>query len=986
MKRSTKILTLLFILIAGLNNAYAATYYVATNGNDSYTNAQAQNTATPWKTIQKAANTLVAGDIVYIRTGTYKEQVTPKNSGSTGNLITYSAYVGETVTVDGAGVVTNGSWSGIFNISSRSYLQISNLRIINSGGFGILIAASTNIKILNNYIYSTYNSGVATTSGSSMIVIDGNELGLICQGGDQTNGIQEALSLNRTNNFTVSNNTVHDGGMEGIDAKGGSSYGKIFGNVVYGMKRIGLYIDAYSSTETDIDVYNNLIRDPNPAASGSGENGIRLGVEAGGTLSNVKVFNNVVYGSKADGINISSYHESSARIPTLNTISIFNNTVYGNSRGGIGIESPISISGLTIQNNIVTNNSSYAIQVGSGVSATQSNNFTSGNPLFVNAAIHDFHLQSNSPAINAGIAINGLTTDFDGSPRTGNPDIGAYEYIGTVPDVIVTSLSYNASTGIFTSVVKNQGAAATPAGVTVGVAYFVDGTYQTWGAVTPIPLAAGASATVGSDGGAYTIPCGTHTIMAFVDDANRFAESNENNNQFSQTITIGTPSAPTVGTITQPTCAVATGTVVLNGLPASGTWTLTRSPGGTTTTGTGTSKTISGLATGTYTFTVTNASGCTSIASANVIINAQPATPTAPTVGTITQPTCAVTTGSVVLNGLPSTGTWTLTRSPGGTTTTGTGTSKTISGLATGTYTFTVTNASGCTSVTSANVVINAQPQSTAPSTPNICIVGVANNKNLVVWEKPVTTAIDSFVIYRESLTATNVFKRIGSVSYDSMSTFNDNTSNPDTQSNRYEISAKSKCGVESALSAPHKTMHLSINKGVGNGWNLIWESYEGFTVSSYRIYRGTSPTSMVIIGSTAASGNIYSDTNAPAGSLYYQVEVLSPVPCNPTRTISSSLSNIVTSTITTSINENESSYLNIYPNPANDKINMDLGSNVYANATMKIYSIEGRLMLENLLVSTHTEIVVSELPNGIYFIQILNGEKLINQKLIVKH
>ncbi|MCK9641515.1 MAG: malectin domain-containing carbohydrate-binding protein [Prolixibacteraceae bacterium] len=170
------------------------------------------------------------------------------------------------------------------------------------------------------------------------------------------------------------------------------------------------------------------------------------------------------------------------------------------------------------------------------------------------------------------------------------------------------------------------------------------------------------------------------------------------------------PAAPTVGTITQPSCVLATGSVVLNGLPATGTWTLTRTPGGTTTTGTRTSTTISGLAAGTYTYTVTNAAGSTSAASANVVINAQPASPSAPTVGTITQPTYDVATGSVVLNGLPATGTWTLTRTPGGTTTTGTGTSTTISGLAAGTYTYTVTNAAGCISAASANVVINAQP------------------------------------------------------------------------------------------------------------------------------------------------------------------------------------------------------------------------------------------------------------------------------------
>ncbi len=177
-----------------------------------------------------------------------------------------------------------------------------------------------------------------------------------------------------------------------------------------------------------------------------------------------------------------------------------------------------------------------------------------------------------------------------------------------------------------------------------------------------------------------------------------------------------TPAPPLVGTITQPTCAVGTGSVVLNGLPSTGTWTLTRTPGGTTVSGTGISTTITLLAAGNYTYTVTNATGCTSTASGNVIISAQPTTPTAPLVGTITQPTCTVGTGSVVLNGLPSTGTWTLTRIPGGTTSTGTGATTTISLLAAGTYTYTVTNASGCTSAASNNVVITPQPLTpTAP-------------------------------------------------------------------------------------------------------------------------------------------------------------------------------------------------------------------------------------------------------------------------------
>lgn len=62
------------------SSALAATYYVdAFNGDDSHAAAQAQNIATPWRTIQKAANTMVAGDTALIRTGTYRETVNARS-------------------------------------------------------------------------------------------------------------------------------------------------------------------------------------------------------------------------------------------------------------------------------------------------------------------------------------------------------------------------------------------------------------------------------------------------------------------------------------------------------------------------------------------------------------------------------------------------------------------------------------------------------------------------------------------------------------------------------------------------------------------------------------------------------------------------------------------------------------------------------------------------------------------------------------------
>jgi chitodextrinase len=149
---------------------------------------------------------------------------------------------------------------------------------------------------------------------------------------------------------------------------------------------------------------------------------------------------------------------------------------------------------------------------------------------------------------NASIAKNGPhTLTATARDAAGNTTTSAGISVTVIlPDVIVTSLNYG--NGIFTSTVKNQGATATPAGISIGVGYLIDGVSKTWGQVNG-PLAAGASLTIGTDGGMYTIPAGAHSITAYVDDVNRFAESDETNNTLTQTLIIEKDSiAPTVPT------------------------------------------------------------------------------------------------------------------------------------------------------------------------------------------------------------------------------------------------------------------------------------------------------------------------------------------------------------------------------------------------------------------------------------------------------
>jgi len=307
------------------------------------------------------------------------------------------------------------------------------------------------------------------------------------------------------------------------------------------------------------------------------------------------------------------------------------------------------------------------------------------------------------------------------------------------------------------------------------------------------------------------------------------------------------------------------------------------------------------------------------------------------------------------------------------------------------TYTLTVTTPNGCVASNSLKIAILPMNQ------PEIGIVSVSNNKNRVVWNKPVTTGIASYYIYKETNT-TNVFEKIGTVSYDSMSVFVDSLSYPDVKSNKYKLSILDRNGLESALSDYHKTMHLSINKGQNNTWNLIWEPYEGFSVSTYNIYRGTSPNSLSYLDGTSGSSTQYSDISAPSGDVYYQLEVISPTLISPSKVLASmqkSVNTVTTSSATGSYNssrsniatndisglndlEGENSNINIYPNPVKDELRIDFDG----GTTFDILNLTGQVVYNGNL--TKSAIVqTSGLTSGVYLIRFKTSKTFEYKKII---
>jgi photosystem II stability/assembly factor-like uncharacterized protein len=373
-------------------------------------------------------------------------------------------------------------------------------------------------------------------------------------------------------------------------------------------------------------------------------------------------------------------------------------------------------------------------------------------------------------------------------------------------------------------------------------------------------------------------------------------------------------------------------------------------------------------ATTTYIITATTGNGCIAIDSVTVTVN--PLT----IIGTDSTTICGDSTTLNTTTNYTGTGLLTYSWLPS----TGLNNPNIANPIATinsnQTYTVTITTPNGCSATDNVNVSIIPM------NAPEICIVGVdSSNKNMIVWNKPVSSAIDSFYIYRESGT-TNVYAKIGAVSYNSLSVFVDGNSYPDVQSNKYKISIFDDCTLESAQSDYHKTMHLTINQGTSsNIWNLIWEPYEGFTVSSYNIYRGTSPDTLHQIGTVLGGSTTYTD-NAPAGYVYYQMEVISPNYCNPTRLYNSSRSNIATNNPNgITVIDNAADLFSIYPNPANDKIEISVSQ----KSQIEIMNAGGQVLKSMKINNNHASIDISYLANGVYIVKVKNDKEIYYKKII---
>ena len=408
--------------IAGAGSGGATTYYVAPppTGDDSNPGTELQ----PWATLQKAADTVQAGDTVLVRAGQYAGGHFT-TSGSPGLPIVLASYPGEEVEITDDNPVTpdginleGASWMVIegFGIDGRTragiravlceQVVVRDNRLDANGRWGVFTGFCDDLLIENN---ETSNSivehGIYVSNSGDRPVIRGNRAW-----GNNANGIHM-------------NGDVSQGG-DGVISEALVEANLIFGNGVAGGS--GINMDGVQ----DSLIRNNLIFDTHAS-------GISLyQIDGGAPSTGNRVLNNTVIVA-ADGrwgLNIRDGAVGN---------TVINNTFYSfhGYRGAVAVTTD-SLSGLVSDHNAVedrftTDGGNSVMTLAEWQTATgQDADSVIATPeqLFVDPDNDDYHLAAGSPGVDAGMALAAVITDLEGTPRPigATHDIGAFEGVGII--------------------------------------------------------------------------------------------------------------------------------------------------------------------------------------------------------------------------------------------------------------------------------------------------------------------------------------------------------------------------------------------------------------------------------------------------------------------------------------------------------------------------------------------------------------------------
>jgi len=393
----------------------------------------------PWESIDKANHTLVAGDVVHIRAGTYPDYIAPANSGSEGNRIVYRNHESEVVTIQDAEYGIRLDGDDHIMVSGINFTNLDRFMFLENGAehnvieycnfdqvrnrdswAGSRIWKHANYNWVHHCRFSRYGECSASGSDNGSVLEVGYDVG------DSSYGAHYNL---------LEHNTLFHGGHHVLGLHGTRNV----------LRHNYLHNEAWSRGRGNRTLWvcgredvggRNLVEHNRfgyaaPPCDAEGVGGVALA-----SSGNIFRFN-AFYHNNLQGLGLACYSVSDC-----NHNRVYNNTFFNNAHDphpsfDSRYRGPILLSDWTASEtkyNAFKNNLYYAHVNSEGVvygqngvdlsDQTFANNFdgdTEGDPLFVNASpappedkmdasLPDLRLRGGSPAIDAGSYLTTITS------------------------------------------------------------------------------------------------------------------------------------------------------------------------------------------------------------------------------------------------------------------------------------------------------------------------------------------------------------------------------------------------------------------------------------------------------------------------------------------------------------------------------------------------------------------------------------------------
>jgi len=373
--------------------AHAATYYVATTGNNSNPGSSSK----PWRTVAYAVSKMVAGDTTYVHGGTYNEVgIQFRRSGTSAAPIKLLNVSGQFPIINCNSKSSSNANTVLFQNSSGyknaiGWINLEGFEIRNCYN-GIKLYNLHDSVIRRNWVHHNVNQGVL--GNGTRVRFDRNRINH--NGRFSTapsSSLEHGIYLNGTA-ITITNNLIYDNLGYGIQMNGNVNY------------------DSSRHAGPEFALTSNWIVANNTIGYNVNKGGM---VVWGNNSKSARIENNIFH---ENGVKMASYYAQAINMTSPGT----GHTIRNNLAFASGSGATLFILGGT-----------------QGTHYTQSGNIVNTvNPGFTNApatlpSAPNFALISGSSAINKGLTTSATNSSYTSvsRPQQSSYDVGAFEFLSS---------------------------------------------------------------------------------------------------------------------------------------------------------------------------------------------------------------------------------------------------------------------------------------------------------------------------------------------------------------------------------------------------------------------------------------------------------------------------------------------------------------------------------------------------------------------------